>query len=73
MHWYRLWTDWLESSFAREALGVLMGKLTISQHCNFMEKVNSILGCIRKSITSRSREVILPLYSALMRHIWSAG
>ncbi|PKU44195.1 hypothetical protein llap_5491 [Limosa lapponica baueri] len=31
------------------------------------QRANRILGCIKRSMTIRSREVILPLYSALMR------
>ncbi|RMC02148.1 hypothetical protein DUI87_21315 [Hirundo rustica rustica] len=33
---------------------------------------DEILGCTRKNIASKSREMILSLDSALVRHIWSA-
>jgi len=35
--------------------------------CFVARKANSLLGCIRKSFVNKSREVILPLYSALVR------
>ena len=43
-------------------------KLTMTQPCVFTaQKASCILGCIKRSVFSRSREVILPLYSTLMR------
>ncbi|KAK4807114.1 hypothetical protein QYF61_018455 [Mycteria americana] len=62
-HQYMLGASQLERIFAEKDLG-----LNMSQQCAFVAKAaNGILGCIRQSITSRSREVILPLYSTLVR------
>jgi len=68
MHQYKLGADLLQSSSV-ENLGVLVDdKLTMSQLCALVaKKANGILECIKRSVASRSREVLLPLYSALVR------
>ncbi|KAJ7396948.1 hypothetical protein BTVI_140100 [Pitangus sulphuratus] len=65
----RLGANLLKSSSVEKDLGILVdNKLSMSQRFALVaKKAKGILGCIRKSIASRSREMILPLYSALVR------
>ncbi|KAK4814559.1 hypothetical protein QYF61_023758 [Mycteria americana] len=66
---YRLGDDVIKSSPVEKDLGVMVGeKLNVSQQRVLAaQKANCLLGCIRRSVASRGREGILPLYSALVR------
>ena len=66
---YRLGDERIESSPAEKDLGGTGGRKAGREPamCARRPKASRVLGCIKSSVASRSREGILPLYSALVR------
>ena len=73
---YTLRTNQLKSSSVEKDLHVLASTTSLNTNQEGIlaaKKASSILGYIGQCVASRSKGVIHPLCSALVRHIWSAG
>ena len=69
-HRWNLGREWLESSSEETNLGELVDeKLSVIwQSVLAAQDTNCVLSCMKRSVTSRSSEMILPFYSAPMEY-----
>lgn len=63
-------SEWTENSFKEKDSGLLVDKeLKVSQQCALAaQRARGVLGCTKRRVASETREVILPLCSALLIH-----
>ncbi|CAM4508198.1 unnamed protein product [Lepidochelys olivacea] len=66
---YKLGMHHMEVTEDEKDLGILVDhRLTVSRQCDMaVKKANAVLGCIRRGISSRDKEVLVSLYKALVR------
>lgn len=71
-HWHRPGQP-AGKHLCREGQILVYTKLDMRYQCALAgKKANSVPHCMSQSVASQLRKVILPLYSALVRHNWSA-
>ena len=68
LHIYKMGDTWFSKTVSEKDLRIVVDhKLNMSEQCDVAaKKGNAILGCINRSIVSKSRKVLVPLYSALV-------
>ncbi|KAJ7401725.1 hypothetical protein BTVI_93666 [Pitangus sulphuratus] len=69
MQCYELGAEWLESCSPERDLEFLVDRqVDMNQKCaRVAQKTSDILTCMRNNVASRTRAVIVPVYSALVR------